>query len=200
MSGKYLVTLGQVEQLDQLFKGNFIMGHEGPRVAFVGRSNVGKSSLLNLLIGSQVAQMSRQPGKTRAIYFYFWEQGKKIFVDLPGYGFAKASKKDRESWNKLILAYLKKDPCVDHILLLLDSRHGPTASDEEAMQFLNLLSIPVTLVFTKVDQLKTQKQRASRYKEVSQKLLEMGFQSDRVYWVSSKTKAGVPELIKELKG
>lgn len=198
---EFLLTLADPAQLPSLMKGDFLKGHGEPRLVMVGRSNVGKSSLINALLGKRLARISTQPGKTRAIHFYLWNGFKKIIADFPGYGFAKVSKTERESWNLLIGAYLDSESNLDRALVLLDARHGPTASDLEAIDFLSFRNIPVTLIFTKADTLKTQSLRASRQKEVAeilkgQKVLD---RSSPVFWVSSQTGVGMKPLIQFLK-
>jgi GTP-binding protein len=164
----------------------------------VGRSNVGKSSLINALLGTRLAQVSNQPGKTRCIHFYFWKEKKKIVADLPGYGFAKTSAQERERWNRFIEAYLKQDQALERAIVLLDSRHGPTELDCDAIRFLSSLSVPITFVFTKVDSLKNQAERAARLKQASQALRELGYDPELALWVSSKTQAGMKRLATEL--
>ena len=160
----------------------------------VGRSNVGKSSLINALLGGLHAQVSKQPGKTRCIHFYLWKEPRLIVADLPGYGFAKASHAERDRWAEFIDAYFQADPLLIRAVVLLDARHGPTSLDEQAIQFLKSEGIPVTFVMTKADQLKTQSERAARKKEVAQKIQKQGFSSDFIFWVSVRTKDGLKEL------
>jgi GTP-binding protein len=158
----------------------------------VGRSNVGKSSLLNAMLGTKLAQVSGSPGKTRAIHFYYWREGKRIVADLPGYGFANASKTDKDQWARLIGAYLKTDINVERALVLLDARHGPTPKDIDAIDFLK--GIPLLFVFTKSDQLKNQKTRAQRHKEAALALQDLGYNPKEAHWVSVHTGAGIKQL------
>ncbi|MCM2280153.1 MAG: ribosome biogenesis GTP-binding protein YihA/YsxC [Oligoflexia bacterium] len=194
MAGEFLVTLGDLSQLDGLIKGRFIRGRGEPRIAMVGRSNVGKSSLINALVGTRLAQVSNQPGKTRCIHFYQWKDIGKIVADLPGYGFAKSSHEERERWEKFIRAYLETDENLELALVLLDARHGPTPLDVEAIRFLSFTGIPVNFVFAKADTLKTQSERAKRRKEAAQAIRQLGFDPELAYWVSSKTRDGLKEL------
>ena len=149
-------------------------GRPEERIIFVGRSNVGKSSLLNALTVKNIAQVSKQAGKTRKINFFYSNVLKKIIVDLPGYGFAKRTAKERALWAELIQAYVTEDQYICKALFLCDSRHGPTEADIEAIEFFNSLNMSAVLVMTKVDQLKNQKMRAQRKKEVK-KVLEDNF-------------------------
>src|SRR3954453_20656807 len=109
MTAKFLLTLAAPSQFPDLFRGPSLKGHREPRIAMVGRSNVGKSSLINALLKAPLAQTSNKPGKTRAIHFYLWNEGGKIIADLPGYGFARVAKDERKKWEELIETYLQED-------------------------------------------------------------------------------------------
>jgi GTP-binding protein len=196
MAGAWIATVGEAAQLVPLIKGEFLKGKREPRVAMVGRSNVGKSSLINSILGARLAQVSSEPGKTRLIHFYEWKEGEKIIADLPGYGFAKVSQSEREKWAKLIQAYIQSDSNLVLALLLLDARHGPTELDREACEFLQGLGMKVQVVFTKWDCLKTQKERAARKREASKQLQEMGVDPEGAAWVSSKTGDSIAYLHK----
>lgn len=198
MSSKHVLTIGATEQLEKAFNGVHLKGWSQPRIAMVGRSNVGKSTLLNALLKSRLAQTSKEPGKTRALHFYLWEEAKKILVDLPGYGFAKTSAQERKRWAEFINAYFAAETRLDRAVVLLDARHGPTPLDLQAIQFLSFENIPVTFVFTKFDQLKTQSERARRRKEAFQKLHELGYSPEDAFWVSATNKTGLRELEKAL--
>lgn len=204
MAGEFVATLGDISQFSQILKGEYVQGRNEPRVALVGRSNVGKSTLLNALLGTRLAQTSKQPGKTRCVHFYLWKEAKKLIADLPGYGFARAAKSERSRWGKFVQAYLKRDPGLELVLVLLDSRHGPTDLDKEAIRFIAECGVPMVFVFTKVDAIKNQKERASRKKKVDTFLQEfeesqMGALAG-VFWVSAKSKAGLKPLMLSLRG
>ena len=122
-----------------------------PEIAFVGRSNVGKSSLLNRLLGQKgLARTSSTPGRTRAVN-YFLVGGRSYFVDLPGYGYAKAGKADRREWGALADRYLREHR--PWVVLLVDSKVGATPLDVAALQYLRELGTGVTVVATKIDRL-----------------------------------------------
>jgi GTP-binding protein len=143
--------------------------------------------------------VSKQPGKTRSINCYRWIDAKKILVDLPGYGFAKVAREERERWSGFLNLYFKTDTGLQAALILLDSKLGPTESDIEAIRFLSLNAIPVIFIVTKADQLKNQSERARRKKEVSAKLAELGASDDQVIWISIKTKEGIEHLRSRLR-
>lgn len=130
-------------------------------IAIVGRSNVGKSSLINHLCGNKkLARTSQTPGKTRVINFYLINES-FFLVDLPGYGFAKASKFEQTQWGSLMEKYLS-DGRVKHIFLLLDIRHEPTADDRQMYEWIVYYGIPFTLIATKADKIaKTKRKQAA---------------------------------------
>ncbi|HUP55950.1 MAG TPA: ribosome biogenesis GTP-binding protein YihA/YsxC [Bdellovibrionota bacterium] len=194
MTAEFIQTLAVPEQIPGIFTGEHLKGRKEPRIIMVGRSNVGKSSLINALLGTRLAQVSNHPGKTRAIHFYLWKEAKKIVADLPGYGFAEASQVDRTKWAALIQAYLDADPIIEKALVLLDSRHGPTPKDFEAIKFLSGGGMPLSFIFTKSDQLKTQKVRAQRHKEAALALSELGYNPKQAHWISVKDGDGLKQL------
>ena len=134
------------------------------QVALSGRSNVGKSSLVNSLLGRKsLARVSSSPGKTITVNFY--DVDKKLFlVDLPGYGFAKRSAEDKKKWSSLTDGYFTANPNIDLLKLviqLVDSRIGPTRDDEMMIEFMNNADIPYIIVATKSDKLnKTERERS----------------------------------------
>jgi GTP-binding protein len=124
-----------------------------PEYAFVGRSNVGKSSLINFITGNRkLARTSVDPGRTRLIN-HFLVDGSWYLVDLPGYGFAKVSKADRVKFELMIKNYLKKRESLACLFLLIDSRHSPQSNDLEFMRWLGENNVPFVICFTKTDKL-----------------------------------------------
>ena len=125
-----------------------------PEVAFAGRSNVGKSSLVNALTGRRtLARVSAKPGHTRQVNFFDLAE-RLLLVDLPGYGFAQVSRSMKETWQDLASAYLRGRPTLKRVCLLIDSRHGVKESDRETMRNLDSAAVSYQLILTKVDQLK----------------------------------------------
>ncbi len=133
-----------------------IPGDPKTQIAFSGRSNVGKSSLINTLLGRKnLARVSSSPGKTITINFYDVD-GKLYLVDLPGYGFAKRSPEEKKQWSALTDGYFTQNKNIDRLALVLqlvDSRVGPTADDEMMLGFLREMQIPFVVVATKIDKL-----------------------------------------------
>lgn len=154
-------------------------------IAFVGRSNVGKSSLLNSLVNRRnLARISSTPGKTRQINF-FTVNKQFHFVDLPGYGYAKVSKVERESWRKTIEAYLLRREQLRLVVSLIDIRHDPTALDIELVNWLDSIEREYIIVLTKGDKVKKELLSA-RIEQVSQMFFEHRYLRG-VLWYSVKT-------------
>jgi GTP-binding protein len=123
-------------------------------VAFAGRSNVGKSSLLNAMIGQgHLARTSNTPGRTRELNYFRLGDALHI-VDMPGYGYARASKSLVASWQRLVFDYLAGRPQLERVFLLIDSRHGVKPNDREAMTLMDKSAVSYQLVLTKIDKLK----------------------------------------------
>ena len=126
-----------------------------PEIAFAGRSNVGKSSLLNALMNHQgLARTSNTPGRTQELNYFRTSEALLYLVDMPGYGFAEAPKANVESWNKLLRQYLAGRPTLARVFLMIDSRHGVKAPDREIMEMLNTAAVTYQVVLTKSDKIK----------------------------------------------
>jgi GTP-binding protein len=125
-----------------------------PEFGFIGRSNVGKSSLINALVNKTVARTSNTPGRTQQLNFFSLAEACYI-VDMPGYGYAKVSKTKIAAWNALMKDYLVGRSVLQHVFLLLDSRHEIKPADDEMMTMLDESAVPYQLILTKVDKIKT---------------------------------------------
>lgn len=131
-----------------------------PELVFCGRSNVGKSSLINKILGRKsLARVSSQPGKTATINFY--HLGDSRLVDLPGYGYAKVSRSEKERWGELIEGYFAQDRKIALVVMLIDSRHKPSADDMGMLSFFEETQLPVIIALTKIDKL-NKSERAAR--------------------------------------
>ncbi len=164
-----------------------------PEIAFVGRSNVGKSSLLNRLLGrSRLARVSGEPGRTRALN-YFLVNSRFYFVDLPGYGYAKVGKQTRREWAQLMESYLSRSQ--PHVVQLVDAKVGATDLDSEARRYLRARGCPTVVAATKLDRL-PKNQRPARLRAIQAALdLEPG---DRLVPVSARTGEGIADLWREI--
>ena len=154
-------SIKQAEFLTSFGLGGACPERRGAEIAMVGKSNVGKSSLINSLCNNyKLARTSSSPGKTRLINFFLINRSFYL-VDLPGYGFAKAPKTEKENWGKLIEEYLSSGR-LTHIFLLLDIRHAPTAEDKQMFAWILYYCVPFTLIATKSDKLaKSKRQQAA---------------------------------------
>ncbi len=161
-----------------------------PEIAFAGRSNVGKSSLLNKLFNrKQLARVSQNPGKTATINFYKSKDAR--FVDLPGYGYAKVSKSERNRWSRLIEGYFAQDRNFALVCSLIDIRHAASELDENMVSFLQESDLPYAIVFTKGDKLSRSKCNA----QAAALRKQLGVREGTPWVVTSAEKGtGIPEL------
>ncbi len=168
-----------------------------PEVAFVGKSNVGKSTLINAMVRRKaLARTSSSPGKTRTINFYEVEH-KMYIVDVPGYGYAKAPKAEIEKWGKMIETYLQQRETLKAIVLLVDIRHEPGKNDVMMYEWLCHYGYEIVVVATKLDKIN----RSQIQKQLSVIRKGLGLRKeDRLLPFSGETKAGVPELWDVIEG
>ncbi len=165
-----------------------------PEIAVVGRSNVGKSSLLNKLAQRRaLARTSSTPGKTRLVNFFQIERRERtplLLVDLPGYGWARVAKRERAAWQRLIEGYLTGRRPLRGVLLLVDSRRDPGDDERDFLPWLARMGVPVLLVVTKLDKLRA----AEREKRLRAITTELGIPRQAMLLTSAETGAGIEEL------
>lgn len=167
-----------------------------PEVAFAGRSNVGKSSLINVLVQrKKAARVSNTPGRTREINF-FDVNGEFVLADLPGYGYAKVSKDRKAAWRPLIEGYLKGSLRLRGVVLLLDSRREPSSDDLQMLDFLAQRETPTIIIATKVDKLPN----AERSRRIEALALQAGVEVEQVIPFSAVTGEGRDELAGAIEG
>ncbi len=182
---KFLLSVHSLKQLP---------GEELPEIAFAGRSNVGKSSLINTLLGRKsLVKVSGRPGKTQGLNFFLIGESLH-FVDLPGYGFAKVSKEMQRGWQTLITRYLEERSTLACVVVILDVRHSAKNQDTQLLNWLQQIGIPSLPVYTKIDKLSVNQ----RMKHA--KMLDAGHNihpSQRVLF-SAKTGEGKEEMIQKM--
>lgn len=185
-SARFLVSSSDVDQCPKASSAEY---------AFIGRSNVGKSSLINALTNNKkLAKTSGTPGKTKLINHFVINES-WFLVDLPGYGYAKVSKKERNEIKKLIHGYFEKRKQLVNTFVLIDSRHKPQKIDVDFINMLGAKQYPFSIVFTKIDKL-SEKQRKDNLSHYQSHLLEQGWESTPPMFESSaKTGEGKEEII-----
>lgn len=170
-----------------------------PEYAFIGRSNVGKSSLINMLMQRKgLAKTSSTPGKTQLIN-HFGVDDSWYLVDLPGYGFAKVPKPIRQKLEKMIADYILQRENLVSVFVLIDARHNPQQIDLEFMEWLGTSSIPFSIVFTKMDKLKNS-ERTSNIRVYNEKMLESWEELPKQFATSSERFEGREELLDYITG
>lgn len=194
-----MLNLSKVElRISAGFTSQF-PGDPVPQIAFSGRSNVGKSSLINTLLGRKsLARVSSAPGKTVTVNFYDVDK-KLLLVDLPGYGFAKRPLAEKEKWSRLTDGYFTNNPNIDRlrcVLQLVDSRIPPTKDDEMMLDYLRQLKIPFVVVATKVDKLN----KTERKKNLDALAAHPLTQGAKIIPFSSLSGEGKEELLKVIFG
>lgn len=166
-----------------------------PEFALAGRSNVGKSSFINRMIGRKsMARISSKPGKTQTLNFYKIEE-QLFFVDVPGYGYAKVSKTEREAWGEMIEQYLTGRSVLKAVVQIVDIRHEPTDDDCMMYDFLKHYNIPTIVIATKADKIK--KGNYAKHKKIVKEVLDMD-PSDPLILFSSEKGMGIEEAWAEI--
>lgn len=163
-----------------------------PEIALAGRSNVGKSSLINTLLRRKnLARTSSQPGKTQTLNFYRVNDSFYL-VDVPGYGYAKVSQKKRQEFGEMIQDYLETRANLKGLIILIDSRHEPTKDDVAMYNYAQYLNLPILVVCTKIDKIK--KSQMNKVEANLKKTLDLSYKNVSVLTFSSVTKLHVTEL------
>lgn len=164
-----------------------------PTIAVCGKSNVGKSSFINMLAGQKrLARTSAAPGRTRLVnYFGF---GEFVLADLPGYGYAEVSKAEKAKWAKTLDAFFAEKNRVTHVFLLLDCRHDPTAEDVQMLTYLNYHVVPFTALLTKADKLSKMKLKEQTMKIAA----KAGLAAGNIIATSAETRLGKEEVLQKI--
>jgi GTP-binding protein len=197
-------TPAQIEEARKIFAGpcDFIWGSakleqlpeaDRAEIAFAGRSNVGKSSLVNALTGRKtLAKISQTPGRTQQLNYF--SLGEHLYlVDMPGYGYAKVSKKQREDWDNLIFGYLRGRPTLRTVMVLVDSRHGLKEVDQHLMDLLDKAAVNYRIILTKCDKISAPERQAVQ-DQIMDALRKHPAAYPAVFYSSSENGEGVPDL------
>lgn len=169
-------------------------GFDMPEIVLLGRSNVGKSSFINMLSNNnKLAKVSATQGKTKLVNFFLMN-GEFIVVDLPGYGYAETSKVEQQRWGKIIDSYLESSKNLKSAVLLVDVRHAPSKQDVQMLDYLTFNNIPVTIVATKYDKIK----KSERMKKVNDIAATLKVGIENIYLISSETSFGKNAIVERL--
>lgn len=195
MTGR-AINYGKIEFVKSVYKLAQLPEEQLPEIAFAGRSNVGKSSLINRLVNRKgLVKVSARPGKTQSLNF-FEVDGRLYLVDLPGYGFARVAKKLQDDWQGLISEYLANSPFLRCVVVLIDLRHALKEQDRELVAWLRSRGRPFLIVYTKRDKLSNNEQA----KQAASLDAALGLNRGERVLFSAKTGEGKDELIAALAG
>ena len=187
----------EITFLKSAFQEKHYPPRDKPEIAFAGRSNVGKSTLINVLVNRKgIARTSSKPGRTQALNFFSVEN-RFYLVDLPGYGYARVPLEVKKSWGKMVETYLVKRTNLKAVLVILDIRRDPNSGDKDLLYWLKQYGVHVILVLTKADKLSKNKGIA-RVKRIGIQL--EGLPIDKPVIFSSKTKVGKKEIWEKING
>jgi GTP-binding protein len=188
------MLVSSVRFVTSAFSDKQLPDDELPEVAFAGRSNVGKSSLINRLVKRRnLVKVSARPGKTQALNFFLVNEA-VYFVDLPGYGFARVPKKMQQEWQGLITGYLETRQCLRCVVVIIDIRHAMKVQDLELLGWLRSKNIPFLVVYTKIDKLS--RNQCARQASLLDSSLQI--RKDDRFLFSSKTGEGKENLLARL--
>lgn len=163
-----------------------------PEIAIAGKSNVGKSSFINFIVNNKnMAKTSSTPGRTRLLNYFEINKGQLMFVDLPGYGFAKVGGEIKDNWDELIGGYLLGSKNLINVFMLVDIRHEPTALDKQMVAYMHHYQIPFTVIATKCDKLS--RQACMKQRQIIASALCLG--NENVLFVSALKKTGKEEVL-----
>lgn len=166
-----------------------------PEIAIAGKSNVGKSSFINFMTNqNKLAKTSSEPGRTRLINFFEINKGEYYFVDLPGYGYAKVNKAEKQKWGGLIESYLQGSPNLINVFMLVDVRHEPSEDDKIMVKYLYATGTPFTIIATKADKLSRAQQTKARQVIAN----AFGVGTGDIILTSATAKTGKDEVLKRI--
>ncbi len=185
-AARFITSLASPQKLPET-----LSGFACPQLCVVGRSNVGKSTFINAITGrKKLCRASSEPGRTRLVNFFEINGGEFMLVDLPGYGYAAASKQEKNKWAALIESYLRTAGDLCHVLSLVDLRHPPTPLDEQMLAYLHAYALPFTVIATKADKLS----RAEKQRGVAQVAATLHLGKDDVIVFSGLTGEGKEDV------
>ena len=172
-----------------------ILENAMPEIAIAGKSNVGKSSFINFIVNNKnMAKTSSTPGRTRLLNYFEINKGQLMFVDLPGYGFAKVGADIKDNWDDLIGGYLLGSKKLINVFLLVDVRHEPTALDKQMVAYMHHYHIPFTVIATKCDKLS--RQACMKQRQIIASALCLG--NENIMFVSALKKTGKEEILNRI--